>query len=817
MLFVLVPVLLALALWGSMAALRARRLARELHSQRQQLERYEQWLPWVLSVTKLVTWEADPTTGAVSAGPVQAYRFPDGTPEPLSMEHFAAALHPEDRPRFLESARKLSEENAPFDVELRVIGPNGAVGYVHSMAVACRDAQGRPTRILGITEDITARRTTELELQKAKERLTRAVHGSSDGLFDIDMVSGEMWWDGFLERELGYDKNEIPQTIVDFSALIHPDDQPARKTAFEKYLQGEVPLYELDYRARTKAGTWKWFHVRGQADFDASGKPVRLSGMTQDVTEKKRYQQALIEATEAAAAANRAKSEFLANMSHEIRTPMNGVIGMSALLLETKLDAMQRDYAETIRSSGAALLTIINDILDFSKVEAGKLELGQVDVDLRETFHDVARLLAVQAHAKGLEITVHIDARLPDVVKGDPGRLRQILLNLGGNAVKFTERGAVSIDLQVLESDDRGTLVRCEVRDTGIGIPTDRIGSLFQPFTQVDASTTRKFGGSGLGLSIVKRLTELMGGQTGTESQEGIGSMFWFTARLGPADQSIKPARPNAATSVGTTDALQSHRAHSRGRILLAEDNTINQRVTSLMVEKLGFRIDIAVNGAEAVSAWSTGRYDAILMDCQMPVMDGYAATREIRRLERGLRHIPIVALTAHAMKGADEQCRLAGMDDYLTKPIDRALLETALKHHVSETRTQDAVHAPATDLPVDWEALIDATDHDGDLIQELATLFIGSSDASLAAISRAIEAADFDAVGRKAHEIRGASANLYAQSLSSTAAEIEAAVAAGQYDQIAPLAEVLTRELVRTVDYLRAKTVPESNRRSEA
>jgi signal transduction histidine kinase/CheY-like chemotaxis protein len=486
--------------------------------------------------------------------------------------------------------------------------------------------------------------------------------------------------------------------------FIVKDDLDIYYTFRKKLLEaGTAQMCEL--RMQTEDGTTFWTRIECIATEDNNNMPI-YRAVISNIAERKLWEEKLQqtnlqlktaifqanELAEKARKADSAKSEFLANMSHEIRTPLNGIIGMAGLLVETNLNPEQREYAQIARVSGETLLTIVNDILDFSKIEARKLKLEMLDFDLSSALEETVDMLAISARLKGLQLVCRIDPEVPLFLRGDMGRLRQILINLGGNAVKFTSNGEIIIHVSLERDAERDATIRFSVSDTGIGIPADHWKHLFTPFTQLDSSITRKFGGTGLGLAISKQLAELMGGNIGVESVEGKGSTFWFTAVFEKQPTMPKPslemplevnnmkeAKTGPIAWLGERSAKSAvfdfdmaKPAAGRFRILLAEDNPTNQKVAQAILRKMGCQADVVANGQEAVNALRAIPYDLVLMDCQMPEMDGFEATRHIRSDNSRVLNpaIPIIALTAYTMQGDRERCLQSGMDDFIAKPV---------------------------------------------------------------------------------------------------------------------------------------------------
>ena len=584
-------------------------------------------------------------------------------------------------PEYRRQARRvwksiLKGQPAPT-FELPVVAGDGRNAILEISARLIHQ-DGKPITVIGIARDITRRKVAEEELRASEERHRR--------LFELNPAPSwvsDCGTQRFLAvndaaiRHYGYSREEF---LAMRTTQIHPAED-ARE--LERTLAVGKDCHESGpWKHLTKDGALMLVMVSSHK-LKFEGRAANLL-LIQDVTERQQveaerleYAAGLEEARRLAENATKVKSQFLATISHEIRTPMNGVIGMTQLLLEAGLNTEQREYAEAIRGSAALLLKIVNDVLDFSKIEAGKMTLEVVPFDLRLVLEETLELMARPARASGLELNLDYGAGVPRQVLGDAGRIRQIALNLVGNAVKFTSRGRVAVRVRESETAGPGTgsRLRIEVEDTGIGIPEDKREMLFQSFTQADSSTTRKYGGTGLGLAISKQLVELMGGRIGFDSVLGKGSTFWFELRLEtPAAPSGEPRHSEAGSLAGALVNL-------RYRVLVAEDNVVNQKVAASILRKYGCRLDVAATGREAVEMWEKLPYDLIFMDCQMPEMDGYEATAEIRRREAGRSHTPIIAMTANTMHGDREECLAAGMDDYIGKPISlQNLLKTLVR-----------------------------------------------------------------------------------------------------------------------------------------
>ena len=915
-----------------------------------------------LSVTTkaagIAPWEFDIESGDFSwHGPRPPCFGMDDVPLKDYFRALTGIVLPEDRSVLLSTAADAIANNLDsYQYMFRVRGTDGEIHHMQNYARIMRDERGQVRYVVGVTWDVTRDvLTTQMLKSRAEEnrRLVDQVNIATESAgicsWELDLISRRYLWIENPLEALSYAADADKLDVEALEALVLPQDRSLFREVVATALVNNEDRISLRYRAHGANGDVVHIQNFGRIVLDERGAPSRLLGVSWDVTEEVVASELLRRQTEAAHAASRAKSHFLANVSHEIRTPMNGIIGMTGLLIETQLDRTQRDYAETIRSSADSLLTVINDILDFSKIEAGKLELESIELDLRAIVEDAGSAMAFQAATKGLELIVNVEPQLSGRVLGDPQRLRQCLVNLVSNAIKFTKAGEIVIEVRSEHAANGDSLTYFEVRDTGIGIAAKTLDTLFQPFVQADSSTTRHFGGTGLGLSIVRRLVELMGGEIGVSSEVGAGSRFFFRVPLKPTAAILPERRVRSeaggrilivddnvtnqrvlssqlahagyqVTTVGSGSAaldelrsatssdhpfdmvitdfqmpdmdgamlgeriiampelastrlvmltsLDRHGDTPRlaalgfaayltkpvrvrelldavarvmsggprqwqmdtqpmitlnmltqsavqqrfgGHVLLVEDNFVNQKVAVRFLDRLGCTVEVASNGAEGVLACQERHFDIVLMDLQMPVMDGMTATRKIREWETS-GHIPIVALTANAMTGDRELCEAAGMDGYLTKPIEVERLRSVLtKFGLAKNEAQAT---PNPGPPVDLSGFGSITGGDETFAQELVATFIASGEQQLAEISYAVATPNRAALAKAAHKLKGASANIHAHGLKALAEQMESESGAADAGALQRWDALLRQEFERVRQFLSdPSVVPEPSK----
>ncbi len=617
---------------------------------------------------------------------------------------------------------------------------------------------------------INASKRIKQDLQESEERWKFALEGVGDGVWDWDIKSGKVILSPVFVRMYDHYGDSVEANTEAWSSLVHPDDMAQVLVDFNEHLAGKTPFYHNEHRVQCADGTYKWILDRGMVvRYDSKGQPLRMVGTHSDISDRKHAETQLLEANanlearviartkeleiakEVAESAAQAKTEFLANMSHEIRTPISSMLGMSHLVLSTDLNEKQRDYIEKIQLSGKQLLALVDDVLDFSKLDSGKMVLEKSDFNIDTVIESIRTLFSQSAADKGLEIIFDVDPRIDKNLHGDSLRLSQILLNYVSNAIKFSSQGKITVRVFAIASSNIDCLLRFEVKDQGIGIAPDMRKKLFASFQQADMSIRRKYGGTGLGLAICRRLAEIMGGEVGFDSQPGKGSLFWFTARLARSNLLARDHVLANGETEQIAQGLSDSDSSMRGaRILLVEDNLFNQQVTRELLELSGAVVTVASNGQESLQRLQEGKYDCVLMDIQMPVMDGLEATRAIRAAPE-LRDNLIIAMTANAWSEDRERCLAVGMNDFLSKPVRPAQMIAIL----------DEWLACNTPTPVDMHVLTALYDGDINKMRAIATKFVTFSLADIEGLQRAFEVGDLEAIRVLGHKMQSGARQL--------------------------------------------------------
>jgi PAS domain S-box-containing protein len=683
----------------------------------------------------------------------------------------------------------------------------------------CFDDQGCPIGIEGIIRDISERKRMEEELRCNEARYRLMADNIRDLIWTMDLKMNLTYVSPSMQTMYGYSPEEARGSR--FEKLLTSDSarkvlelyKIIRDLMKQKTLSGRGFSETLVLEHIRKDGSTFWGETRVSITVDNDGLIVGMQAVTRDITERKRAE-ALGKEKEAAEIANRAKSEFLARMSHEIRTPLNGIIGMTELCLGQKPDENFKGLLETIYGEARNLSGLINDILDLAKIEAGKMVLEEVPFDLADLVRSVTDGFVLRAKQQGLDYVTFLAPDVPTGLVGDAVRLRQVLVNLIGNALKFTPKGEVSVSGELVRDMGDGVVIQFSVSDTGIGIPLERQQSIFEPFEQADGSTTRQYGGTGLGVAIAREIVKMMGGEIGVVSEPGEGSTFWFTAKM---KKSLERVAAKGKEDGARSPAAGLHGRESRQgrRILLVDDYAINLEVARRHLEAGGHSVSLAGNGQEAIDAFGNGNYDLIFMDIQMPVMDGIEAAKRIRDIEKGsgsASRIPIIALTAHAVREYIVACLEAGMDDYLIKPVFRKDLLGKVDHWVDggpalsggalPPSEESALHQVPAE-PMDFARALEEFEGNRVFLTGLLEKFLENVRAQLGTIREALDRADAEILRREAHAIKGGAANLAAAELSSAAAELEKTAKSGLLGEAPCVLERLERAYRRLDEFV--------------